>query len=152
VRKQTGKGGNKMATDAEKKIKDELAAVNSHDVNKILPFFTDDCVYEDVALGLVSRGKKELNGFFNTVFVDLPDFKLEVKSVFGASDWVGFEWVMTGTFAHSSIPGMPATGKKFSVRGASIRELRNGKVSRNSDYWNLASFMQQVGLMPGPSK
>jgi steroid delta-isomerase-like uncharacterized protein len=130
-----------MATYAEKKIKDEVAAVNSHDVNKILTFFMDDCVYEDVALGLISRGKKELIGFFNNVFVDLPDFKLEVKSTFGAGDWVGFEWVMMGTFAHSSIPGIAATGKKFSVRGASIRELRNGKVSRNSDYWNLASLI-----------
>jgi len=57
---------------------------------------------------------------------------------------------MSGTLAHSSIPGVPATGKKFSVRGAAITEFRGGKISRNTNYWNLASMLQQVGVMPGP--
>jgi steroid delta-isomerase-like uncharacterized protein len=152
VRKQKDKGGIKMATDAEKMVKDLFAVWNSHDVGKILSFFTDDCVYEDVAMGVVNHGKKELETFINSLFVDFPDFKLEGKSAFQAGDWVGGEWVMTGTFAHSSNPAMPATGKKFSARGASISELRKGKIIRNSDYWNLASFLQQVGLMPSPSK
>jgi steroid delta-isomerase-like uncharacterized protein len=141
-----------MATDAEKVMKNNLAAWNSHDVEKILSFFADDCTYEDVALGVVNHGKKELKTFINSMFVDFPDVKLEGKSAFQSGDWAGGEWVMTGTFAHSSIPGMPATGKKFSIRGVSIQELRKGKISRNSDYWNRASFMQQVGLMPGSPK
>jgi steroid delta-isomerase-like uncharacterized protein len=141
-----------MASDAEKMMKNSLAAWNSHDVDKILTFFTDDCIYEDVALGVVNHGKKELKAFINSMFVDFPDVKLEGKTAFQAGDWAGVEWVMTGTFAHSSIPGMPATGKKFSIRGASVQELRKGKIRRNSDYWNLASFIQQVGLMPGSAK
>ena len=49
-----------MATDVERMFEDYLAAWNSHDVEKIASFFTDDCVYEDVAVGAVSRGKEEL--------------------------------------------------------------------------------------------
>ena len=86
------------------------------------------------------------------MFVDFPDFKIETKSAFGAGDWSGSEWVMSGTFAYSSIPSMTATGKTFSVRGASVTQLRNGKISRNSDYWNMTTFLQQVGLMPGQPK
>lgn len=141
-----------MATDAEKMMKDYLAAWNSHDVNKILSFVTDDCVYEDMALGVVNHGKKELTAYINSMVVDIPDLKLEMKSAFGAGDWIGGEWVMTGTQAHSSHFGLPATGKRFSIRGASITELRYGKISRNTDYWNLASFLQQLGLMPVPPK
>jgi len=45
---------------------------------------------------------------------------------------------------------IPATGKGFSIRGASVTELHNGKISRNTDYWNLATMMQQLGAMPVP--
>jgi steroid delta-isomerase-like uncharacterized protein len=141
-----------MATDVEKMMKDYMAAWNSHDVDKILSFFTDDCVYEDVATGVVNHGKKELISWANNLFTNMPDFQIEIKSGFGAGDWGGSEWVMTGTHAHSSNPAIPATGKRFSVRGASITEFQKGKISRNTDYWSLATFLQQVGLMPAPPK
>lgn len=105
-----------------------------------------------MAIGKVNRGKKELKDFIVSMCVDFPDFKFEVKSRFFGGDRAAGEWVMSGTFAHSSIPGMPATGKSFSLRGASIFEFRKGKISRHCDYWNMASFLQQVGLMPGPPK
>jgi len=139
-----------MATDTEKMMNDYMAAWNSHDMERILSFFTDDLVYEDVALGKVIRGKKELKDFISSMLVDFPDFRFEVKSGFNTIDRSAGEWVMTGTFAHSSTPGVLATGKSFSLRGASIMEFRGGKISRNTDYWNMASFLQQVGLMPAP--
>jgi steroid delta-isomerase-like uncharacterized protein len=43
-------------------------------------------------------------------------------------------------------PGIPATDKPFEVRGSSIVEFRDGKISRNSDYWDLATYLRQVGL------
>jgi steroid delta-isomerase-like uncharacterized protein len=57
------------------------------------------------------------------------------------------EWVMSGTH-HGDFPGMPATGKRFSVRGAAIVELQGGKIRRLSDYWDAATVMRQVGLLP----
>ena len=139
-----------MATDMEKMMNDYVAAWNAHDVNKILSFCTDDVVFEDVPIGKVWRGKKEAEDFISSGFVDFADFKIEMKSGFSAGDWGSGEWVMSGTFVHSSTPGMTATGKRFSVRGASIIEFRKGKISRESLYWDMASFLQQVGLMPAP--
>ena len=123
-----------MATDLEKMMNDYFAAWNAHDVERILSFFTDDIVYEDVAIGKICRGKKEVKDFISSAFVNFPDFKIEVKSSFNTSDRGAAEGVMSGTFAHSSTPGVSATGKRFSVRGASITEFREGKISRNSDY------------------
>ena len=136
-----------MANDVEKMMMDYLAATNAHDLEKILTFFTDDCVYDCMPMGKVSHGKKELKDFFSSTFANMPDFKIEAKSGFNTGDWGAVEWVMSGTFAHSNIPGVPATGKSFSVRGASITEFRGGKISRNTNYWNLASMLQQVGTM-----
>jgi steroid delta-isomerase-like uncharacterized protein len=136
-----------MATDVERMLEDYLAAWNSHDVEKIASFFTDDGVHEDVAIGEVNRGKEQLKAFASYTFTAFPDFKLERTSSFVAGDWRGSEWIMSGTHT-GDIPGIPTTGKSFSIRGASISELQEGKIRRNSDYWNLASFLQQVGLLP----
>ena len=136
-----------MATDVERMFEDYLAAWNSHDVEKTLSFFTDDCIYEDVPTGNVSRGKEELKAYISNTFAVFDDFKLEMKSSFIAGDWRGAEWIMSGRHT-GDIPGIPTTGKSFSVRGASINELQEGKIKRTSDYWNIVSFLQQVGLMP----
>jgi ketosteroid isomerase-like protein len=53
------------------------------------------------------------------------------------------QWVFSGTDK-----GVFKTGKKFSVRGVSILELRNGKISRSQDYYDVATVMRQVGLLP----
>jgi steroid delta-isomerase-like uncharacterized protein len=136
-----------------KKILDEYKlAWNSHDANRIVSFFTDDGIYGDVATGKVSKGKKEITAYLNSFFIDFSDYKLELKSLFEADDWAGSEIVSTANHAHSSIPGIPVTGKTFSLRGATIFELKKGKISRQSDYYDQVSFLKQVGLMPGQPK
>ncbi|MCX5997267.1 MAG: ester cyclase [Chloroflexi bacterium] len=136
-----------MATDTEKLAKDLIAAVNSHDVDKMLTLFTDDCVYEDVAVGKVNRGKQELKTFVTGWYAFSNDIKFELTSQFSAGDWGATEWIMSGTHT-GDVLGIPATNKRYSVRGASITELGMGRIRRNSDYWNLASFLQQIGILP----
>jgi len=136
-----------MATDAVKMLEDYYAAGNSHDVEKAASFFTDDLVYEDVPMAAVQRNKKEFRDSWNAFFTTCPDFKLEFKAIFATDAWAGSEWIMSGTHA-GDWPGMPATGKSFSVRGASICELRGGKLRRESLYWDMVSLLQQLGFMP----
>jgi steroid delta-isomerase-like uncharacterized protein len=54
---------------------------------------------------------------------------------------------MSGTHK-GDLPKIPATGKPFSVRGSTIYELREGKIKRNSDYWDMVTFLKQIGIMP----
>jgi steroid delta-isomerase-like uncharacterized protein len=137
------------AQNVDKMFKDAVLAWNEHDTEKILSFYTDDCVYEDLAFGVVNRGKGELRKFINGTFAAFPDFNIEMKSAFLSGDWYGMEWVMSGTHK-GDIPNLPATGKKFSVRGVSIGELKDGKTKRNSDYYDLMTFLRQIGVMPPP--
>ena len=135
-----------MLNDIEKMLTDYIAAWNSHDVEKIATFFTEDGVHEDVAVGSVFHGKNELKAGISPMFVACPDFNLEVKAFFGIADWLAQEWVMSGTqTGNFDVIGIPATGKSFSIRGASITKLREGKIARNTDYWNLTSMLQQLG-------
>ena len=136
----------------DKEIKSEtlfreyLTNWNTHDVDKIVSFFTDDCIYENLSRGQTYRGKNQLREWVKTTFEAIPDFKLDITSLFAAGDLLACEWVMTGTLSGDS-SGIPITGKSFSVRGATIAQLKDGKIQRNADYWDLATFLRQVGLM-----
>jgi steroid delta-isomerase-like uncharacterized protein len=138
-----------MATsDLEPLFDDWAMAWSSNDPELILALFADDCVFEDVTLGVVARGKEELRSFANGAFAAVPDFKYGLTSRFAASQWAAIEWVMSGTHK-GDFPGIPATGKRFSsVRGSTILELEAGKIRRGSDYWDAATFMRQVGRLP----
>jgi len=134
-----------MSTDAAGVVREYLAAWNAHDVERLMALFTDDCVYEDVALGRLEQGKERVRALVESVFVDLADFKMEVRSAFGLGDWAATEWTMTGRFVHSSVPSLAATGRSFAVRGATMLELRDGRILRNSDYLDVPSFLRQTG-------
>jgi len=136
-----------MATsDLERMFDDWAMAWSSNNPELILALFADDCVFEDVTFGVVARGKEELRSFANRAFAAVPDFKYGLTSRFAASQRAAIEWVMSVTHK-GDLPGMPATGKRFSsVRGSTILELEAGKIRRESDYWDAATFMKQVDM------
>ncbi len=138
-----------MPPDVKKMLMDYVAAWNSGDPEKVTSFLTNDCVFENLGGEDVHRGVEEIKAWASGVFASFPDFRLEIKSLFVAGDWVGVEWIETGTHK-GSMGSSPPTGKSFSVPGASILELHHGKIKRETLYWDSATFLRQLGLMPEP--
>ena len=124
-------------------VQGNFAAWNAHDADKVASFYTDDVIYEDVTFGLIAHGHAELRKMAADFFASVPDLKLEVVSNTSMGNRGCVEWIFSGTDA-----GLYKTGKKFSVRGASVYELRGGKFSSNRDYYDSASIMRQVGVLP----
>jgi steroid delta-isomerase-like uncharacterized protein len=122
-------------------------AWSSNDVEKVLLLFTDNVVYEDVTFGAVNHGRNALRDFATSTFAAFKDLKFELKSRVVAGDGKSgaMEWTWRGRQT-KDFPGLPATNKPFEVRGATVVEFSDGKISRDSDYWDLATYMKQVGL------
>jgi hypothetical protein len=51
--------------------------------------------------------------------------------------------VFTGTDV-----GLYKTGKRFAVRGVAVIEVHGRLISRNSDYYDFAKVLRQLGLLP----
>lgn len=119
-------------------------AWTSHDVEAVSRLFTEDCVYEDVPTGTVNRGKEALRAFAQFFLTVAPDFGVELSGHFENTRWAAGEWTMSGT-QKGDMPNLPATGKAFSIRGATILEVESGKIRRCSDYWDMAAFLKQLG-------
>ena len=129
---------------SDKRVIEQLfAGWNSHDPDKVAASFTEDGVYEDVTAGHISRGRAEVRKWAEGGFAVVENFKLElVSSSFHNGRGVA-EWVWSGTDK-----GLLKTGKKFSVRGVSVYEVRRGKISRYKEFYDFATVMRQVGLLP----
>jgi len=99
-----------------------------------------------VGSGAVYRGQEKIKAWVRDNFTCTPDLKIEVQSLFVAGDWAGAEWIQSGTYT-GEVAGVEVTGKHFSGRGASIIELREGKIRREAMYWDELSFLRQLGVM-----
>ena len=124
-------------------VQNNFAAWNAHDADKVASLYTDDVIYEDVTFGLMARGHAEMRKMAADFFASVPDLKLEVVSNTSMGNRGSVEWIFSGTDV-----ALYKTGKKFSVRGASVYELRGGKFSGNRDYYDSASIMRQLGVLP----
>lgn len=140
--------GDEEAADVEgahmELIRELYEVWNTKAVERVEEHFTEDAVYEDVAGGLVSRGWEEIKAMIAEVQRWSPDFHVEMTSVFVAGDRAVTEWRMTGTH-QGDLEGLPATGKGFSLRGVSLLQFEEGKVKRVTDYYDMSTFLRQLG-------
>ena len=136
----------KSSTDLDAAIAEKwIAAWNSHSPEKMLLVFTADVFYEDVAFGEVSHGSAELRKFAASEFEAVPDLELKLLRANVQGGHGTIEWVFSGTDK-----GVFKTGKKFSVRGVSVIDVRDGKISRSVDFYDSGTIMRQVGVLPTP--
>ena len=49
-----------MTMDTKKMVEEFIRIVNSYDANKIIAYFADDGILENVTLGIANRGKAEI--------------------------------------------------------------------------------------------
>jgi steroid delta-isomerase-like uncharacterized protein len=135
---------NKSATDRDAAVAEKwIAGWNSHNPDKILALFTDDIFYEDVAFGEISHGQAEVRKFFLSELEGVPDLELKLMRADIHDGHGTIEWTFSGTDKD-----VFKTGKKFSVRGVSVIDMRDGKIFRNVDYYDVATIMRQVGVLP----
>jgi steroid delta-isomerase-like uncharacterized protein len=123
-----------------------IEAENAHDVERLIALVTDDIVIEDVPFvpfGMVMKGKDGVRQGYAFFFEAAPDYKIEPKSWVTSDKSFASEWVLTAT-QKGDFPGIPASGKRFSIRGCSFGEFENGKLKRKSDYWDYASLAKQL--------
>ena len=64
-----------MTTEIENIVKDFLDSFSQHDVHRSISFFSDDCIYKDMAFDRTFLGKKELADFFKQLSKEFPDHK-----------------------------------------------------------------------------
>src|SRR5439155_17531021 len=119
---------------------------NAHDVTKAFDVFTEDIVYEDVPSGASASGDEEFRAFAQGFFDACPisSFELGQSACQGQQGF--FE--RTCTARDSSGCNFPiGTDKLFTVRGVAVIAIQGNRISRNSDFWDFATVLTQLGKL-----
>jgi steroid delta-isomerase-like uncharacterized protein len=108
----------------------------------------DNCVYTDVGTGLQYVGSAEIRANFVENGLNVwTDTHVEHTHILISGDSFADEWTLTGVHT-GDLPGLPATGRAFRLMGASVGQVRDGKFTKVTEYWNFADFLRQVGVLP----
>ena len=109
-----------------------------------------DATYEDLALGPLHEGRDAVKAFVQETDNFSNDYRFSSVSVQTSGTRYAMEWEMSGTNT-GDIAGLPATNKRYRIRGVSIGQLdAEGKIEHSRGYWNVADYLIQVGILPPP--
>jgi steroid delta-isomerase-like uncharacterized protein len=118
-------------------------AWSAHDPDAVAGLFDDDGEYDDVAFGIMSPGRRGARDWAKGFLASFPDLHVAVIGAYVSSGVEVVEWRMSGTHM-GEFDGIPPTGRRFDVRGVTLLHLRDGRVVRCSDYWDLATVRRQL--------
>ena len=126
-------------------------ALNAHDLDRWSQFQSGDYMAE--APGATGSMNQEQTRMLNQgFFTAFPDLHFELTRTIAQGDFVVTHWKATGTHTGPmrtpSGGSIPPTGKKGMVTGSTTAEIKNGKVTRAWTFWDMASLLGQLGLLP----
>lgn len=109
-----------------------LAAFNAHDLDAIMAFFAEDCVFDmprgPDPWGRRYVGKAAVREGLGTRFAGIPDVHYGEDRHWVAGDQGVSTWLLTGT----TTAGIPVR-----VRGVDLLEFREGRIVRKDSYWKI---------------
>jgi steroid delta-isomerase-like uncharacterized protein len=130
-----------------------VAAMAVGDTDTMKSFHADefmvDWVYGD-AFENPPSSAEESNKFFPIWFSGFDEMDYEVKRTIAAEEVVVTEWVFTGT--HTGPLGPPVfqevldpTGRTIQFRGATVYDVNEGLVQKETIYMDLATLIVELG-------
>ena len=128
-------------------VRDAFDAWNAHDADRLAAFAAEDVVIEGDALGAPIRGRDGYRHFARSYMDAFPDLHFEIRDPLVVGDRCVVEWRATGTH-RGSLMGIPGTGRMSVLNGCAILQFRDGLIVADHPYWDNASMLRQLGLMP----
>jgi ketosteroid isomerase-like protein len=103
---------------------------NRHDVDRLMTFMTDDCVFETASgpeiCGTRHAGRERVRAAFARVLAAFPNARFDETRHFVHGDRGVSEWIFRGTSTE---------GRAVEVNGCDVFTFRDGKIAVKSSYF-----------------
>jgi steroid delta-isomerase-like uncharacterized protein len=145
-----------MATSTKRKTKAQVTeehvlsyaeAVSARDLDAMVAHMADDVIEDITPVGIL-RGTGEVREFLGELFAAFPDFQFTVEQSTASAQMCALQWRATGTFRGAPFQGIEPTGRRIEIRGCDCVEVEDGKITRNTAYYDGAAFARGLGLLP----
>jgi hypothetical protein len=123
------------ATISDRVLQIALGAWRQGNFVEVVDQFDDQFTFNNHALGLEFMDKGRLTEFLAKIRELFPDSERRDKTIFSKGDHVISEWTLTAT---KTEPFLDGRLRKVQIceRGISIVQIKNGKISQWSDYYD----------------
>jgi len=126
-------------------IEQYYAAFNAGDWPTMLGLLTDDVAHD------LNQGKREVGRAAFTAFLArmARSYRERLEDVVvlaapGHADRVAAEWTVHGEYLVADAGLPPARGQRYVLPGGAFFTLRDGKIARVTNFYNLEAWLDQV--------
>ncbi len=124
-----------------------LEAVNAHDTDGVAQLYAAD--YEGLDVSRAQRccgpeGARVVLGEWLNAF---PDLQMATREVCVQAEQTAFFWTTTGTHQGAFL-AVPPTGRRIEVCGFSLFTVKQGKILRSLQLWDMGGLLRAMHLLP----
>jgi steroid delta-isomerase-like uncharacterized protein len=132
-------------------VRTPYEAFNARDLDRAISVVADDATWTIVPTGQTFRGREGLRKALEQWNRAFPEGKLEDLQVRVGDGFAVVEFTGRGTNAGPvATPGreLPATHRAVELRFCDVLEIAGGKITGGRTYYDAATLMTQLGMMP----
>jgi len=134
-----------MRADTERLIRAYYAAFNAKDLEGFLALLADDVIH-DINQGGREHGKKAFAAFLTRMNLCYDEEIVELRVMTNDDgSRAAAEFTVLGKYIASDEGLPPARGQTYRLPAGAFFEVKDGKVARISNYYNLQDWLRQVG-------
>lgn len=122
-------------------------AWNAHDPQAVAALCAADYEGENVGEAAPHRGPEGMVASVAAYLRAFPDLHFTIDEVVIQGDRVVQVWRAHATH-RGPLLNIPPSGRRISVRGASLLTFREGKLRRAAYIWDVAGLLREIGLLP----
>ncbi len=109
-------------------------------------YFTEDCIVVTAQGNIV--GIEAVKAYYTNYLNGFTEIEWEIKETFGQGNKLikhyNFKGKHTGDFF-----GIPASGNYLDLSGTTIVTMRNGKIAKEHDFYNMQTILDQLKKSKG---
>jgi len=128
-------------------VRKSIDAWNAHDAHGVAALVSGDYVLESDTVPAAIRGPEGVRQLVEMYVRAFPDIRVEIVEMLASGDRVTTRWRATGVHG-GELMGIQATHRHVVTNGCNVAEIRNGKMVRESSYWDTGNLLRQIGVLP----
>lgn len=128
-------------------------AFNDRNFARVDDLAEQDVEWENVATGETFSGPEGIKQFMQGWVAAFSDANTEIVDLHAGDDFAVIEFVGRGTHdgtLHGVAGGIPATNRSVDVQFCEIYHVRDGRVASGRTFFDAATMMGQLGILPPP--
>lgn len=139
--------GNSLYGQSSKLIDDHFKALANHDVKAIAAGYADSAKVFSPNWEGAKTGPGGVTEVYTRYFASTPDLSYKITHIINAGEAIVVEYISGGTLSNPE-GNTPAymKDKKYTLNYCAVFIIKNGKIIKETDYFDQIAFLRQVGF------